>query len=239
MSDKQEDVPFPWNYIRNRFLFKLVHCDQLPAGQGFKHKIPIDIMKASTLPFCMLMAYKYKNYSPTMMTYTAIHGSYGILWLLKSLVYPDPKWEKQVPWSQFGVVLFGLGTFWYSPYLIASKSIEHSNPSLAALTIWYVFGVFLHFGSDLQKAITLELNPGKLITNRFFGFVRHPNYLGEFMIYSTFVLLSKSPLMQFYFANYMLISWVPNMIWKERSMSRYEEWKAYAKRVKAFLPFIY
>jgi protein-S-isoprenylcysteine O-methyltransferase Ste14 len=91
----------------------------------------------------------------------------------------------------------------------------------------------------MQKSVTLEFNPGKLITTKLFGLVRHPNYLGEFLIYASFVGMGDSWLMVAYFLTFVGIYWVPNMWWKEKSMSRYNEWKAYCKDTKAFIPFIF
>jgi hypothetical protein len=42
-----------------------------------------------------------------------------------------------------------------------------------------------------------------------------------------------------YFLTFVSIYWVPNMWWKEKSMSRYEEWKKYSARVKAFIPYLF
>ena len=42
--------------------------------------------------------------------------------------------------------------------------------------------------SDCQKNITLKLRQG-LITDAMFKYVRHPNYLGEMMIYTSFALI--------------------------------------------------
>jgi protein-S-isoprenylcysteine O-methyltransferase Ste14 len=137
-----------------------------------------------------------------------------------------------------GIVVGGLGMYWLTPFLIASQQISHKPEYLAMMIMVNIFGVFLHFGSDMQKAISLELRPNVLITNRFFGFVRHPNYLGEFLIYSSFVMLGNSWLMVLYFLAFVLVYWVPNMWWKEQSMSRYEEWKMYSSSVNAFIPFI-
>jgi protein-S-isoprenylcysteine O-methyltransferase Ste14 len=234
-----KEIPFPWNYIGMPKLFKFIHCDNVDATEsGFKHSIAIDIWKGLTLPFCVWMAYRYNNFSPTMMTYTAMHGTYGILWVLKSFLFPDPKWERRVPWSQ-GVVVSGLGIFWTTPWLISSKNISHSPPYLAFWIMTYTLGVFLHFGADMQKTVCLQLRPGVLITDKFFALVRHPNYLGEFLIYSAFVMLGDNWSMPLFFLSFVCLYWIPNMWWKEKSMSRYEEWKSYASKVYAFIPFVF
>jgi steroid 5-alpha reductase family enzyme len=42
--------------------------------------------------------------------------------------------------------------------------------------------------ADAQKYFTLRLQPG-LITHGMFRYIRHPNYLGEMMIYGSFALM--------------------------------------------------
>jgi len=43
--------------------------------------------------------------------------------------------------------------------------------------------------AEAQKYFTLRLESG-LITDGVFRYVRHPNYLGEMMIYGSFALMS-------------------------------------------------
>lgn len=111
------DIPEPWKAIYARFpqLYHLVFPEAVTEG-GFKHKHAIDLMKAITMPVCMALAFHFRRNSATMMTYTALHGSYGLLWVAKSTLFRDPKWEKRVPWSQALVVMAGLGMFFVTPY---------------------------------------------------------------------------------------------------------------------------
>lgn len=90
----------------------------------------------------------------------------------------------------------------------------------------------------MQKDVSLELAPGKLITSKFFSIVRHPNYLGELLIYASFVGLSDSVFFNAHLALLVATYWVPCMWWKEQSMSRYDEWKKYAQDTKAIIPFL-
>ena len=41
-----------------------------------------------------LMRY-FNNYSTTAYLYAAMHGSYGLLWLLKDTTFPDPGWQRK------------------------------------------------------------------------------------------------------------------------------------------------
>jgi hypothetical protein len=63
----------------------------------------------------------YNNFSIVPLVYTALHGSYGILWLIKDFTFPDSNWEKKqtiVSWIA-GILLLGPG-YWGFPYLLIS-----------------------------------------------------------------------------------------------------------------------
>ena len=95
-------------------------------------------------------------------------------------------------------------------------------------------GVFLHFSSDMQKHTALKLNPGKLITDGLFKKSRNMNYVGEFLIYLSFALLSMHWLPIFVLASFILVVWIPNIIKKDKSLSRYQEFSKYKKNTRIF-----
>ena len=92
--------------------------------------------------------------------------------------------------------------------------------------------------ADAQKYFTLRYQPG-LITDGMHCYIRHPNYLGEMLIYASFAL------MVWHWLPVLVLSWVwcglfaVNMILKEASLSRYPEWKEYKKNSKWLLPAIF
>jgi len=61
-------------------------------------------------------------------------------------------------------------------------------------------------------------------------YVRHPNYLGEMLIYFSFAL------MVWHWLPFLVLTWVwiglfaVNMIIKEASLSRYPQWLEYRKK---------
>ena len=67
-------------YIMNNFLGgpKIIPC-----------RITINFFKSLTLFFCFFLMYYFNTYNLTGFVYAALHGSYGILWLLKDLTFPD------------------------------------------------------------------------------------------------------------------------------------------------------
>ena len=213
-----------------------------------KQKYFIDIHKGIT-PLVIILLISYFNVWNNIeaVVYLALHGSYGILWVTKSYLFPDRQWEQNTPvWYGIGIWLF-LSLYWMSPYIISSGVhfipfyIEESiNIIFIGLCIiLYIFGVFLHFTSDMQKYIYLKINPGHLITDHMFARSRNTNYLGELCIYLGFTLLAKDYLPLIGLSIIIVFVWIPNMIKKDKSLSRYSEFSDYKKKSKSFFPFIF
>ncbi|CBH09740.1 hypothetical protein, conserved [Trypanosoma brucei gambiense DAL972] len=198
----------------------------------------INLQKGGTLFFCLWLMKKSGNYSATAITYTALHGGYGLCWLLKELVFPDPKWQKHITFAG-ALTIFAsvLGPYWYIVYNAIMRKAERSEGALCAATLVYLIGLVMMMCSDCQKYFVLKKKKG-LITDGFFSRIRHPNYLGEMMIYGTFGFISN------HVGSFGVLAWVwvglflPFMIQKEASMSRYSEWRAYKSRTGFLLPSV-
>jgi protein-S-isoprenylcysteine O-methyltransferase Ste14 len=87
----------------------------------------------------------------------------------------------------------------------------------------------------MQKHIYLKLRPGSLITEEFFKRRRNPNYLGELLIYAGFGMLAMHWIPLAILAVWVLAYWLPSMIQKDRSLSRYEDFSEYRKRSRLFI----
>ena len=91
----------------------------------------------------------------------------------------------------------------------------------------------------MQKHISLKMNPGHLITSHMFSRSRNTNYLGELCIYLGFTLLAKDYLPLIGLVAIIVFVWIPNMVKKDKSLSRYPEFSDYKKKSKAFFPFFF
>jgi hypothetical protein len=69
-----------------------------------------------------------------------------------------------------------------------------------------------------------------------YRYIRHPNYLGEIMIYGSFALMVRHWLPVVVLACVWTGLFAVNMINKEASMSRYPEWEEYKRRSWWLLP---
>ena len=103
----------------------------------------------------------------------------------------------------------------------------------------YIFGIFLHFTSDMQKFIQLKYNPNNLITNVMFSRIRNINYLGELLIYLGFSLLAMHWIPIIALLIFIAIIWIPNMFKKDKSLSRYNNFADYQHNTNRLFPFIW
>ena len=204
------------------------------------HKFFIDSHKASNaVAVVALMAYFDAWHNETAWTCLALHGTYGFMWITKSRLFADKQWEQPVSWSLGLQTWAFLTLYWVSPYLITSRDL-HAAPWLLGLcvAIWGL-GIFLHFVSDMQKYMHLRLAPGTLLTDGLWARLRNPNYLGELLVYLSFCLLAMhwAPMLVLGIAVFTL--WLPNMIRKDRSLSRYPEFAGWQRRSWMFIPFLF
>lgn len=199
----------------------------------------INFQKGGTFPFVLALMWWFDNWSTSAWLYLALHGSYGLCWLLKHFALPDPKWDVRVT---FGGALMSfllvLALYWSFPViLIAGDRRDPGGAWLALCIALHTLGVVIMMTADAQKYFTLRLKKG-LITDGMFKRVRHPNYLGEMMLYAAYALLVR------HWFPWVVLLWVwgnvfaANILMKEASMSRHPEWKEYKERTGVLLPWV-
>lgn len=201
----------------------------------------INTQKAGSLLFVAFLMWWYDNYSTVAWVYLALYGTYGLCWLLKDALFPDRNWEKRVTFAGALMIwVLVLGLYWVLPWLLISDVLGSGRtpvpPALLAVAIGlHTIGVVVMMASDAQKYFTLRLRPG-LIEEGMFSRVRHPNYLGEMMLYAAYGLLVG------HWIAWAILLWVwggvflVNMLMKEASLSRFPGWAAYRARTGMLLP---
>jgi len=199
----------------------------------------IDAFKLCTGPFvvaCMAFFHAWDRTGAWL--YLGLHGTYGVLWVLKSRIFPDRQWERPLGLRRAAMLVTGLASYWIAPVLLLRRPLEPPPPLAGACVALFGFGVFLHFASDLQKTVSLALRPGTLIEDGLWRRVRNPNYLGELLIYVSFAALSQHWVPFAVLGLAVAVEWVPNMVRKDRSLSRYPAFAEYRKRSGLILPWI-
>ncbi|NJK47572.1 DUF1295 domain-containing protein [Candidatus Gracilibacteria bacterium] len=200
-----------------------------------KIKHAINLHKALTFLFVLGLMVAYQNFNTGAWVYLALHGTYGMMWLLKDRIYPDKQWEQDISLGM-GITTFTfLGLYWIAPFILISSRVEPSPPLIAAAISINLVGVFLHYSSDAQKYYTLKYRPG-LITEGFFARCRNTNYLGEILIYLGFALLAQHWLPYVILGGFFSLVFLPNMLKKDKSLARYPEFEEYQANSGLFLP---
>ncbi len=200
----------------------------------------IDSNKGITFIVLLGMIAYYKQWNnPTAMIYLALHGTYGLMWVMKSRIFPDKQWEQRPPlWFGIGAWL-ALALYWLPGWIIFSHSVQAPVWLLTVCVSIYTLGVFFHFASDMQKHTSLELQPGTLITNKMFGLAHNINYFGELLIYAALATLAMTWIAYLPLGAFILFYWIPNILRKEKSLSRYPDFSEYRRKVKLFFPFLF
>jgi protein-S-isoprenylcysteine O-methyltransferase Ste14 len=223
---------------------------RIPGGMGkTSPRVPINLHKAMVGPLVIVLMLLTGERSLAAFLYLALHGSYGILWVIKDVAFPDPSWRTPCSISSaVAISVVPLGLYLMAPLIMLTRlgSVVPGGwgtpaslpvPVAFAAVLTYVLGAFLHFVSDAQKHFVLtHQRPRRLITNGLFTATRNPNYLGEILIYGSFCLLAQHWLPWAVCAYVWLAIFLPNMLRKDRSMSRYPEHAAWTARTGLLLP---
>ena len=179
----------------------------------------------------------YKNYSIAAWVYLSLHGTYGILWLLKEKIFPDPYFKEKINFITSITGFIFLGSYWIAPFILISSQKSVSSPIIAASISINIIGVFLHFASDAQKYFTLRIQK-ELIKDGFFKKIRNTNYLGEILIYLSFAILSMSYIPFAILALFFFVVFLPRMIKKDKSLTKYSSFKEYKQTSGLLFPKI-
>ena len=241
MSNQQTTAPMwiHWarftSYITERFL---------GGPKILKLAWVINFQKTGTFFYVLFLMNYYENFSISANVYLALHGMYGFCWILKHIAFPDRAWEKKVTiGGGMMAFLLVLALYWIFPYLLISGVLgpEQKTASFALLSAAisiHTLGVVIMMVADSQKYYTLKYHQG-LITEGMFKYIRHPNYLGEIMLYASYAMIVQ------HWIPWAILAWVwigvflINILQKEASMSRYPEWEEYKKKTGLLIPKLF
>ena len=197
----------------------------------------VNIQKISTAFFILACMHYFNNWSMTAYTYLVIHGSYGYCWMIKHFAFPSSNSFTKVDTPVFIILIILLfGLYWAIPVIAISDKTPASPGFLALCCIMYIFGLVVMLVSDCQMHFSLKYHPGHLITSGMFSLIRQPNFAGEILLYLSFCLLSRSWISFLLFGIAFAGVLYPTMTNKEKSLSRYPEWKDYSARTGMCFP---
>lgn len=199
----------------------------------------VNAQKGGTGLYVFVLMWVYKNYNPGCWVYLGLHGTYGMVWLLKDLVFPDRNFQKGVNFLNSIATISLLLLYWIPAWLLVTGfGLQNPSPSRVALCILLnSMGTALMIAADSQKYWTLKFKQG-LITDGVFKYTRSPNFLGEIMIYLSFAVCVG--IWEVYLA--FIAIWVVVLgtfiAMKEQSNSKKKGWSLYEQRTFILLPKI-
>lgn len=249
LSEDQDCVPVATGSSAPAWAFALRrlsdHASQdfLGGPRLWKLAWVVNFQKGGTFLFLGFLIWYYQNTSTAAWVYLALQGSYGLVWILKDVAFPDPGWQVKVTIAG-GINAFALvlGWYWLFGWLLISGTSQphYPLPDFAWFCLCIslcIMGCVIMIAADAQKFFTLRERRG-LITDGMHRYIRHPNYLGEMLVYGSFALMVWHWLPVLVLAVVWSCVFAVNMLIKEASMSRYPEWAGYKKRTWWLVPFV-
>jgi protein-S-isoprenylcysteine O-methyltransferase Ste14 len=106
---------------------------------------------------------------------------------------------------------------------------------MAACIVLFTIGLTLMIGADAQKNAALAARPG-LITDGLYARMRHPNYLGEMLIYASFALMVRHWTAWVILGCIWTFVFLTNIAAQEVSLSRHPGWTEYKARTGLLFP---
>jgi len=201
----------------------------------------VNIQKCTTFLWIGGLMWFFNSFTYTSFVYLSLHGTYGFVWMIKEAAFPN-KGISSTELDTMGIIVTSLLIFlpgYWTIALLAIRNTEEASAILIATAIIsYIIGIVVMMVSDCQTYWILKYRPGMLITEGMNRYVRHPNYSGGILTYSSFCLLSRHWIswMIFFFVNIFI--YYPAVLKKEKSLSRYPNWKEYKKMSGMYLPWI-
>jgi protein-S-isoprenylcysteine O-methyltransferase Ste14 len=231
MSD---DIP---NWAKAFAHFQRISLWDFPGTKRVKLAWAINFHKIITLFIIIGMMFYFDNFSTSAWVYLSLHGIYGYCWLIKDFGFRDHRWETKV--SLMGAInmyVTLVGWYWLIPYLFFAYNAAPSNVDLFFAIALHTLGVVTTVAADCQRHFTLKYRKG-LMTDGLFRYTRNPNYLGEIMIYSSFAYLANHWLGWTIIAYVTVTTFIPNMLTKDASISRYLGWEQYKASSGLLVPW--
>ena len=190
--------------------------------------------------YVLFLMYYFDRWSHiTSWIYLSLHGTYGLLWLLKESVFPDPSWQRPSTLLQhFIAFAIVLGPYWYFAYVVTSSGVDAPAPLLAGCVSVHTFGCVLMMASDTQKYFVLKVKKG-LIADGWFANCRNTNYLGEIMIYGSYAALAQDPVGWAIVIYVWTVLFGKNMMAKEESFANKPGGKEYMARSWLIIPKVW
>jgi protein-S-isoprenylcysteine O-methyltransferase Ste14 len=196
----------------------------------------INFQKAGTIIIMYILMLYFNNFSLGAWTYLALHGTYGIIWILKDNIFPDKSFQVKVSFIGAICVALVLLLYWVIGFIMMIGWGDQNPSPRKIFSCFFIFsiGLFLMVCTDLQKFITLKYKKG-LIDEYFFAINRNCNYFGEVLVYLSFAMCTNRVVCYLILITIWLSIFVNRIYLKECSLRKKDGYEKYRKKSYIFL----
>lgn len=202
----------------------------------------INVAKIVTILCLIAFAMIYGVNDYRQVIYLCLHISYCIWWLFEQWLFPQR--GQQIFREKVGIVtlifiVLFVGVFYCLPgYLAFINSHPISFLTVAIALPLYIFGSLINTGADVQKMIAKNMGSG-LVKDGIWRSVRHVNYLGDLMRYTSFSVVAGS-LWAFLLPVIIALLYLQRINQKEQTMAaKYSDFADYQENSSRLLPWIW
>ena len=202
----------------------------------------INVAKIVTILCLITLALIYGVNEERQVIYLCLHISYCLWWLVEQWLFPQRRQQlftEKVGILTFIIVLLFVGVFYSLPgYLAFTNPNPVSYLTVAIALPLYIFGSLINTGADVQKMVAKSMGSG-LVKDGIWRSVRHVNYLGDLMRYTSFSVMAGE-LWAFLLPGVITLLYLQRINQKEQAMAaKYPEFAAYQQNSSRLLPWIW
>lgn len=202
----------------------------------------INVAKAITIVCLLALAVVYGIRDQRQVIYLGLHVTYCSWWLLEQGLFPQRRrqiFTEKVDLTGFFFIVLYVGVFYALPGFLAFTNPEPIAYVTVAIALpLYILGSLINTGADVQKMAAKEMGAG-LVHNGIWRAVRHVNYLGDLMRYTSFAVVSGS-LWAYILPLTTALLYLQRINQKEAAMAeKYPEFSAYQQTSTRLIPWIW
>jgi protein-S-isoprenylcysteine O-methyltransferase Ste14 len=214
------------------------------SSEGFQatELTAINIAKVITIICVVALAAIYGIHDWRQVIYMCLHIGYCCWWLLEQWLFPQR--SQQIFTDKIGAVpfvsiLLFVGVLYALPAYFAFTNPEPIDYVTVGLALpLYMFGTLINTAADVQKMTAKSMGAG-LVNDGIWRNLRHVNYLGDLMRYTSFSIVAGS-LWAFLLPGTVLVLYLQRIAKKEQSMAaKYPDFASYQQTSSRLLPWIW
>ena len=212
------------------------------SGARISQLTAINIAKIVTILCLAILAAIYGISDLRAALYLCLHVSYCSWWLLEQWLFPQRRQQiftDKVGMITVGFVILYVGVFYAFPGYLAFVNPEPIGYLSIAISLpLFIFGSLINTAADIQKT-TAKAMGATLVKDGIWRLLRHPNYLGDLMRYTSFAAIAGS-LWAYLLPGSVLLLYLQLIRKKEVLMAeKYPEFADYARASQRLLPGIW